>query len=373
MGDHVVGTDEESGMQCPRCGHACAHGARFCDQCGAPLALVCPGCGATNSDNAKFCSNCGTVLPTKASGGSASAKDSTPAKDAAGAMSSGGAAPLTSRSAYTPPYLVEKILTTRSALEGERKLVTVLFADIADSSAFAQRIDPERLHRLMGEVLQLVAEAVHRYEGTVNQYLGDGLMALFGAPIAVEDHPLRAVQAALAIQETIRGYSAQFQREHGMELRLRIGINTGSVVVGRIGDDLRMDYTAVGNTTHIAARMQALAAPGAILIADETRRFVEGLILYESLGSVDVRGQREPVVAYRVTGRRRWRSRLEMSAARGLTQFAGRRRELGLLHDCLRRVEAGHGQVVGIVGEPGLGKSRLLYELHASIRHDRVE
>ncbi len=360
-------------MQCPRCGHACAHGARFCDQCGAPLALVCPGCGATNSDNAKFCSNCGTVLPTKASGGSASAKDSTPAKDAAGAMSSGGAAPLTSRSAYTPPYLVEKILTTRSALEGERKLVTVLFADIADSSAFAQRIDPERLHRLMGEVLQLVAEAVHRYEGTVNQYLGDGLMALFGAPIAVEDHPLRAVQAALAIQETIRGYSAQFQREHGMELRLRIGINTGSVVVGRIGDDLRMDYTAVGNTTHIAARMQALAAPGAILMAEETRRFVEGLVLYESLGSVDVRGQREPVVAYRVTGRRRWRSRLEMSAARGLTQFAGRRRELGLLHDCLRRVEAGHGQVVGIVGEPGLGKSRLLYELHASIRHDRVE
>src|SRR6266511_1369341 len=171
MGDHVVGTDEESGMQCPRCGHACAYGARFCDQCGAPLALVCPGCGATNSDNAKFCSNCGTVLPTKASGGSASAKDSTPARDAASAMSSGGAAPLTSRSAYTPPYLVEKILTTRSALEGERKLVTVLFADIADSSAFAQRIDPERLHRLMGEVLQLVAEAVHRYEGTVNQYL----------------------------------------------------------------------------------------------------------------------------------------------------------------------------------------------------------
>jgi class 3 adenylate cyclase/tetratricopeptide (TPR) repeat protein len=284
-----------------------------------------------------------------------------------------GASALASRHAYTPPYLVERILTTRSALEGERKSVTVLFADVADSSALAQRIDPERFHQLMGEVLQLAAETVHRYEGTVNQYLGDGLMALFGAPLALEDHPLRAVQAALAMQETIRGYTAQFEREHGLEVRLRIGINTGPVVVGRIGDDLRMDYTAVGNTTHVAARMQTLAEPGSILIADNTYRFVEGYIVGESLGPVEVRGQRDRVVAYRITGRRRWRSRLEMSAARGLTQLAGRRRELALLHDCLRRAEAGHGQVVGVVGEPGLGKSRLLYELQASIGDDQVD
>jgi class 3 adenylate cyclase len=270
-------------------------------------------------------------------------------------------------------HLVEKTLTARPTLEGERKLITVLFADIADSSAIAQRIDPERLHQLLGQVLQLLAEAVHRYEGTVNQYLGDGLMALFGAPIALEDHPLRAVQAALAIQETIRGYSAQFEREHGSEIRLRVGINTGPVVVGRIGDDLRMDYTAVGNTTHIASRLQSLAEPGAILISEATHRFVEGYILAEPLGPVEVRGQREPVVTYQVTGRRRWRSRLEMSATRGLTQFAGRRRELALLHDCLHRVEAGHGQVVGVVGEPGLGKSRLLYELRASISDERYD
>jgi predicted ATPase/class 3 adenylate cyclase len=274
--------------------------------------------------------------------------------------------------AYTPPYLSEKILTTRSALEGERKLVTVLFADIADSSAFAERVDPERLHQLMNHLLQLVAETVHRYEGTVNQYLGDGLMALFGAPIALEDHPLRAVQAALSIQETIRGYNPQFKREHGLELRLRVGLNTGSVVVGRIGDDLRMDYTAVGNTTHVAARLQALAEPGVILMSHETHRFVDGYVLCELLGPIEVRGQREPVVTYKVTGRRRWRSRLEMSAAMGLTQLAGRRRELALLDDCLRRVEGGHGQIVGIVGEPGLGKSRLLYEFHASINDDRA-
>jgi len=271
-----------------------------------------------NAHTAKFCSGCGAPLLPKAATVATEPVPSAPALNA-----------------YTPAYLADKILTTRSALEGERKQVTVLFVDVADSSMLAQRIDAEILHRLMGEVLQLVAEAVHRYEGTVNQYLGDGLMGLFGAPFAVEDHPLRAVQAALAIQETIRGYSAQVRRDHGVELRLRVGLNTGSVVVGRIGDDLRMDYTAVGNTTHIAFRMQALAEPGAILMAEETHRFVEGYVFCESLGPVDIKGQREPVTGYRISGRRRWRSRLEMSAARGLTQFAGRRRELALLHDCL--------------------------------------
>ena len=338
----MVSRDEESLLQCARCGHAYAATARFCDQCGTPRPFTCHACGTTNATDARFCSNCGTVLTTKAAG--AASADERPQGNEAVASSS-GAAPVAAPLAYTPAYLVEKILTTRSALEGERKLVTVLFVDVADSSALAQRSDPERFHQLMGEVLQLMAEAVHRYEGTVNQYLGDGLMALFGAPIALEDHSLRAVQTALAIQETIRGYSAQFQREHGGELRLRIGINTGPVVVGRIGDDLRMDYTAVGNTTHVAARMQALAEPGTILMAEATHRFVEGYILYESLGPVEVRGQRDPVVVYRVTGRRRWRSRLEMTAARGLTRLVGRRRELALLHDCLRRVEAGHGQV----------------------------
>jgi predicted ATPase/class 3 adenylate cyclase len=381
MDDHMVSADDDRRMQCSQCGHPHAYAARFCEQCGVPLPLRCSACGEANSHIAKFCANCGTAFgargspaprPASATVAAAAPEGSQSPKNAPLPSVPGDVGSAPSRPAYTPAYLAEKILTTRSALVGERKQVTVLFADVADSSTIAQRIDPERFHQLMGQVLQLMAETIHRYEGTVNQYLGDGLMALFGAPVALEDHALCAVQAALAIQETISGYSAQFQRDHGVELRLRIGINTGPVVVGRIGDDLRMDYTAVGNTTHVAARLQALAEPGAILMAEATLRFAEDYILYEPQGPVDVRGQREPIVAYRVTGRRRWRSRLEMNAARGLTQFAGRRRELALLQDCVKRVEAGHGQVVSVIGEPGLGKSRLLYELHASTGLERA-
>ena len=360
-------------MQCSNCQNINADAAKFCDECGELLGTRCHTCGAPNRHGAKFCGECNAVLPATSGIDAPSGKRewrSSSLKDAATTTSTSGPRQPVAK-AYTPPYLAERILTTRSALEGERKLVTVLFADIANSSAFAEQIDPERLHQVMDHILKLVAETVHRYEGTVNQYLGDGLMALFGAPIALEDHPLRAAQAALSIQETIRGYSPQFKREHGLELRLRVGINTGSVVVGRIGDDLRMDYTAVGNTTHIAARLQALAEPGLILMSHETYRFVEGYVLCEPLGPIEIRGQREPIVAYTITGRRRWRSRIEMSAAIGLTRLAGRRRELALLDDCLRRVEGGHGQIVGIVGEPGLGKSRLLYELHASLSEER--
>jgi predicted ATPase/class 3 adenylate cyclase len=364
-------------MHCVICQNPNADSAKFCDECGELLGARCFACGAANRHRAKFCGECNAALPTTAPEGGPPRRPPLVIERSKTKGSPVVPAPAPegrprSVRAYTPTYLKEKILTTRSALEGERKLVTVLFADIADSSAFAERIDPERLHQLMNHILRLVAETVHRYEGTVNQYLGDGLMALFGAPVALEDHPLRAVQAALSIQETIGGYSPQFKREHGMDLRLRVGLNTGSVVVGRIGDDLRMDYTAVGNTTNIAARLQTLAEPGVILMSQETHRFVDGYVLCDPLGPIEIRGQREPVVAYRVTGRRRWRSRLEMSAAMGLTQLAGRRRELALLDDCLKRVEGGHGQIVGIVGEPGLGKSRLLYELHASINEDRA-
>jgi predicted ATPase/class 3 adenylate cyclase len=274
-------------------------------------------------------------------------------------------------SSYTPKHLAEKILTSRSALEGERKQVTVLFADVADSSQVAQQMDPEVMHQLMDQVLRLMAEAVHRYEGTVNQYLGDGLMALFGAPVALEDHAFRAVQAGLALQETIGGYNAQLQHDHGVQIRIRLGLNTGLVVVGRIGDDLRMDYTAVGNTTHLAARLQALAEPGTMLITEATHRLVEGYIHSEALGPMEVRGQHEPATVYKVLTRRR-RTRLEISAERGLTQIVGRQRELALLHDCLARAEAGRGQVVGIVGEAGVGKSRLLYEFQSSLDAGRA-
>jgi class 3 adenylate cyclase/tetratricopeptide (TPR) repeat protein len=373
MDNPVPSPEGYNPTQCAQCGAAYPPAARFCQECGAPLAYRCEACGASNRHGAKFCLECGTALSPSRS--VATPPSPPPATSPTRDVPAAAAEDVTSRirAGYTPAYLAEKILTTRGALEGERKVITVLFADVVDSSAFAQRIDPERLHQLMGQVLQLVAETIHRYEGTVNQYLGDGVMALFGAPFALEDHGVRAVQAALAVQETIRGYGAQFQREHGMGLSLRIGINTGPVVVGRIGDDLRMDYTAVGNTTHIASRLQALAEPGAILVSDDTHRLVEGYVTSEPLGPIEVRGQRDRVNAYRVTGRRRWRSRLEMTASRGLTQLAGRRRELALLHDCLRRVQAGHGQVVGVAGEPGLGKSRLLYELHGAVADEAVD
>jgi class 3 adenylate cyclase/tetratricopeptide (TPR) repeat protein len=273
---------------------------------------------------------------------------------------------------YTPRYLAEKILTSRSALEGERKEVTVLFCDIVESSRLAERLDPEAMHQIMDRALRLMAEAIHRYEGTVNQFLGDGLMALFGAPVALEDHALRAVMAALMIQETINAYNEQLKSKRDAELRLRLGLNTGPVVVGRIGDDLRMDYTAVGDTTNVAARLQSLAEPGTILIGEATQRLVAGYIRSEAQGPEQVKGRSQPVPVYKVIGRRQGRSRLQVSIERGLTPLVGREQEINLLHDCLARAKAGRGQVVGIVGEPGIGKSRLLYEFRKSLEGERL-
>src|SRR5262244_799073 len=279
-------------MKCLRCQHENRPAAKFCEECAAPLARTCANCGAPLSPTAKFCSECAhpAAAPTPST-----------ASRFAGAE------------AYTPRHLAEKILTSKAALEGERKQVTVLFCDIVDSSRLAERLDPEAMHEVMDQALRLMAEAVHRYEGTVNQFLGDGLMALFGAPVALEDHAFRGVQAALAILETLRGYSEQLKHDRGVDLQLRLGLNTGLVVVGRIGDDLRMDYTAVGDTTHLASRVQGLAEPGAILITDVTHRLVEGFIRSEALGPVTVKGRSEPVQVYRVTGRRRGRTRLEVS------------------------------------------------------------
>ena len=339
-------------MKCPQCQHENTQEARFCNSCGARLEVTCPSCARSNAPGSRFCNQCGHPLEVAAAPVAATT--------------------FASPQAYTPKHLAEKILTSRSALEGERKQVTVLFCDIVDSSRLAERLEPEAMHEVMDRALRLMAEAVHRYEGTVNQFLGDGLMALFGAPVAIEDHALRAVQAALAIRETLSGYSEQLKRERGVELQLRLGLNTGLVVVGRIGDDLRMDYTAVGDTTHLASRVQALAEPGTILVAEATHRLVADYVRSEALGPVQVKGRREPVSAWKVIGRKRGRTRLEVSAERGLTPLVGRQRELGVLHDCLARAKAGRGQVVGIVGEPGVGKSRLLYEFKKSLEGDQV-
>jgi class 3 adenylate cyclase/tetratricopeptide (TPR) repeat protein len=268
--------------------------------------------------------------------------------------------------AYTPPYLAEKILTSKSALEGERKQVTVLFADLKGSMELLADRDPEEARQLLDPVLERMMDAVHRYEGTVNQVMGDGIMALFGAPLAHEDHAVRACYAALRMQETIQQYAVEVQRTHGVPLHIRMGLNAGEVVVRSIGSDLHMDYTAVGQTTHLAARMEQMAMPGAILITPAVLGLVEGFVQVTALGALPVRGLRDPVEVYEVTGASVVRSRLQAAAVRGLTHFVGRQQELTALQQAFEQAGAGHGQVVALVGEPGVGKSRAVYEfVHA--------
>lgn len=332
-------------MPCPSCRQDTPPGAQFCPECGAGLGAACPRCGTANHPSHKFCVKCGHHLV--------------------------GTAGAHTRP-YTPKHLAERILASPSAMEGEQKQVTVLFCDVVESSVLAQRLGPEGMHQVMDRAFRLMADAVHRYDGTVNQFLGDGLMALFGAPVSLEDHAVRGVQAALAIIETIGGYSRELATERGVELRLRLGLNTGLVVVGRIGDDLRMDYTAIGDTTNLAARLVRHAAPGTILISPTTQRLVEGYFSTERMDPIEVKGRREAVGVWTVRGRGRGRTRFDVVVERGLTPLVARRGELELLHECLASSRAGHGQVFGIVGEPGAGKSRLLHEFRRTLDGERV-
>src|SRR3989475_1142451 len=268
--------------------------------------------------------------------------------------------------AYTPAYLAEKILTSRRALEGERKQVTVLFADLKGSMELLADRDPEEARQLLDPVLEQMMAAVHRYEGTVNQVMGDGIMALFGAPLAHEDHAVRACYAALAMQAALQRYAEEVRRTHGLTVQLRVGLNSGEVVVRAIGNDLHMDYSAVGQHTHLAARMEQLAPPGTILLTAATGRLVEGLVHVNALGAVPVKGLTAPVEAFELVGVTALRRRFQAAAARGLTRFVGRQHELDALRQALTQAEAGHGQVAALVGEAGGGKSRLAYEfVHA--------
>ena len=264
--------------------------------------------------------------------------------------------------AAIPTHLAEKILTTRHALEGERKQVTVLFADLKDSTELIRGLDPEAAQQLLDPALHRMMDAVHRFEGTVNQVLGDGIMALFGAPIAHEDHALRACYAALAMQAAMRTYTEEVRRTRGLELRMRVGLNSGEVVVRAIGNDLHMDYSAVGETTVLAARMEQTATPGSIRLTPATLRLVEGLVQVNALGPVPVKGLVEPVEVFELIGASGVRRRLQAAAARGLTRFVGRDQELVVMQQALEQASAGHGQVVALVGEAGVGKSRLVYE-----------
>ena len=317
--------------------------AKFCLEV-APSRPDLVQCGTALPPGARFSLECGQAVRAPADG------------------QPGATAP----AAYTPAHLAEKILHAKTALEGERKQVTVLFADLKGSMELLADRDPEEARQILDPVLEHMMDAVHRFEGTVNQVMGDGIMALFGAPIAHEDHAVRACYAALTMQEALRDYAEQVRRSHGIEVQIRIGLNSGEVVVRAIGNDLHMDYSAVGQTTHLAARMEQLATPGTIRLTAATLRLVEGFVRVQPLGPVPVKGLTEPVEVFELVGASTIRRRLQATAARGLTRFVGRDTELAALTQSLGRAEAGHGQVVALVGEAGVGKSRLVYEfVHA--------
>ena len=320
-------------MDCRSCGHPNREGARFCAECGTPLGgpVVCASCGAANASSARFCDACGHPLAT---------------------------APLPA----TPQHLAAKIRAGRAALEGERKQVTVLFADAVGSMELAERIGAETWRRLMAGFVSILGDGVHRFEGTVDKFTGDGIMALFGAPIAHEDHARRACHAALHLQRELAGFAADVQRAHGVRFAVRTGLNSGEVVVGAVGQDLAMAYTAVGHTVGLAQRMEQLARPGAVCVSQHTAALAEGYVELADLGQIEVKGASRPVRVYELTGVGTARGRLDVAQARGLGRFVGRDRELQALEDGLEQALAGDGQVVGIAGEAGVGKSRLCHE-----------
>ncbi len=335
-------------MKCPKCQAENREGRRFCAACGASLAVACSACGFSNEPGENFCGGCGQALEVAAA--------PVPAPKFA------------SPQTYTPKHLAEKILTSKSALEGERKQVTVLFADLKGSMELLADRDPEEARKLLDPVLEHMMEAVHRYEGTVNQVMGDGIMALFGAPLAHEDHAIRGCYAALRMQESVKRYAEGVRRTEGIPIQIRVGLNSGEVVVRSIGSDLHMDYTAVGQTTNLAARMEQAATPGAILLTPETLRLAEGYVQVKALGPIPVKGLAEPVDVYEATGGGSVRTRLQAAAVRGFSRFVGRNAEMEQLRRALQQASDGHGQVVAVVGEPGVGKSRLLWELTHSHR-----
>jgi len=333
-------------MKCPQCAFENRPQAKFCEECASPLTRICVNCGTQLSATAKFCPECAHPVT-----GRAVAQPRVASPDT-----------------YTPKHLAEKILTSKSALEGERKQVTVLFADMKGSMELLADRDPEEARKLLDPVLEHMMEAVHRYEGTVNQVMGDGIMALFGAPLAHEDHAVRACYAALRMQESVKRYAEEVQRTEGTPIQIRVGLNSGEVVVRSIGSDLKMDYTAVGQTTHLAARMEQMAMPGSILMTPDALRLAEGYVQVKPLGPVAVKGMSEAVEVYEVTGTGIARTRLQAAASRGLTRFVGRDAETEQLRKALEQACSDHGQVVGVVGEPGLGKSRLFFEFIHSHR-----
>lgn len=344
-------------MTCPTCHAANEDDARFCEQCGQLLETVCPTCNSRAKAGSRFCRLCGQNLSPPLSAPQLPTGQATPSERLLLLDDK-----LQQLQRYVPHYLAEKILANRGRLEGERKLVTVLFADIAGYTALGELLGEEVLFMVMDDLYERFIHEVHRYEGTVNELTGDGIVAFFGAPLAVEQAPQRAVRAALGLQETTAQLSTRLECERDLRVQLRVGINTGPVIVGSIGNDLRMDYKAVGSTVNLAARMEQTATPGTIQITAQTYKLVEGYFDCEEVGQVAVKGSATKMRVYRVTDERDGRARIDVARERGFTRLVGRERELELLRHCFDLAKNGRGQAISIIGDAGLGKSRLLYE-----------
>jgi class 3 adenylate cyclase/predicted enzyme related to lactoylglutathione lyase len=335
-------------MKCPNCSFENAADAKFCENCGQPFERVCPNCGKPVSANARFCKNCGFNLA-----GAAAQVQPTPVTKSANLDALRKTAPIS---------VSQKILAERERMEGERKLVTALFTDIVGSTSLAEQMDPEDWREIVSGAHQRVSEAVYRYEGTIAQLLGDGVLAFFGAPLAHEDDAERAIRASLDILVSVKEYAQELRQKKRVEdFQMRVGLNTGLVVVGNIGSDLHMEYLAVGDTVNLAARMQSAAEPDTILISDNTQRLASSLFDFEDMGKITVKGKAEPIQVYRVLSERKGAVR-----ARGIAGLAspmvGRQREFSTLMQITSDVRAGRGSIVAIIGEAGLGKSRLVAE-----------
>ena len=346
-------------MDCPGCQFENPQGAKFCVECGNRLEVICPQCQTINSPSFKFCSECGNQLIK-------------PLKKATNDLSFDEKLEKIQR--YLPEGVTEKIISQRDRIEGERKLVTVLFCDMEDYSQLSEKLGLEKAYNIMDQVYEILIHKVHDYEGTVNEMTGDGIMALFGAPIALEDAPQRAIRSAMAIHREMARFSQKLKEEkkNNPTIKMRTGIHTGPVVVGTLGNDLRVDFKAVGETVNLASRMEGLAEPGTTYVTKDTFNLTEGFFRFEALGEKQVKGREKPVGVYRVIGSSSRRTRFDVSAETGLTPFVGRERELELLLDGFERSKDGRGQAFSIVSEAGLGKSRLLYEFRKAIASENV-
>ncbi|MEJ2097315.1 MAG: adenylate/guanylate cyclase domain-containing protein, partial [Deltaproteobacteria bacterium] len=341
-------------MYCPNCRFENRDGAKFCNECGHKFQLTCPNCGTNNRLSSKFCDECGSQLGV-------------PIEDAPKNLSLDEK--LSKIQKYLPKGLTEKILSQKDRIEGERKQVTVMFCDMEGFTPLTESLGEEEAYSVMDSVYEILIHKVHDYDGTVNEMTGDGIMALFGAPVALEDAPQRAIRSSLAIHREMGKFSDQLKNDGKKQFRvkMRIGIHTGPVVVGTVGNDLRVEFKAVGDTVNLASRVEGQAQPGTTYVTEATFNLTEGLFRFEKLGQKQIKGKTEPVGIYRVIAPSTMRTRFDVSAERGLTPFEGRERELELLFEGLERSKTGRGQAISITAEAGLGKSRILYEFRKTV------